>query len=431
LAITYDAGTDTITITGYTEGTPCTFTDIDNADTANGWGQVSKQGTNQFLFDCKLSIGDGSTATWFADTDKQIIFSSSVTGGIITTKNNANFRLGQLDDASTKSSSRGCSLISLATSNDWFYGNTGGKIKLYSSHVAKAGGRWYIEAQSSESELYNTIFTRNAFPHKWTDADIYNIYVSQSSMGASDFNPSTADTIHFHDINLRLIMIAYGTPDVFCSNIKASHYTGAAILHFSSNNVYLIDCVFDSWTMQFWGTGPWGEIYRQYTFNLQVTEEDGTAIENATVTLYDKDDNTVFSVSTAADGTIAEQTVSRGYYNQANGDTLQDYGPFTLTIEKDGYVTYIHEQFILYEPVNLKIALMDELDGTATADEVLTGETFYSTDPRTQLTGTLVQSGGGHPTPPKDKFPLVLGLDLKQKELRWVLPIKLKKEPVY
>lgn len=31
-------------------------------------------------------------------------------------------------------------------------------------------------------------------------------------------------------------------------------------------------------------------------YNLQVTKEDGPAIENATVTLYDKDGNEIFSV---------------------------------------------------------------------------------------------------------------------------------------
>lgn len=34
MAITYNAGTNTITVTGYTEGTPCNFTDIYNADKA-------------------------------------------------------------------------------------------------------------------------------------------------------------------------------------------------------------------------------------------------------------------------------------------------------------------------------------------------------------------------------------------------------------
>jgi hypothetical protein len=39
-------------------------------------------------------------------------------------------------------------------------------------------------------------------------------------------------------------------------------------------------------------------------------------------------------VATSGSGDIATQTVSRGYYDQAHGNTLQDYGPHTLTISK-------------------------------------------------------------------------------------------------
>ncbi len=97
-------------------------------------------------------------------------------------------------------------------------------------------------------------------------------------------------------------------------------------------------------------------IYRQYTFNLKVTEQDGTAINGATVTLKDKDDNQVFSVSTAADGTITEQTVTRGYYDQAHGDTLQDYSPHKLIIEKAGFQTY-EIQGITMEKIDWTIKL--------------------------------------------------------------------------
>ena len=56
MAISYDAGTDTITVTAGTEAVPITFTDIYNADVAGAWGQVTKTG-NMFVFDCKLAVG--------------------------------------------------------------------------------------------------------------------------------------------------------------------------------------------------------------------------------------------------------------------------------------------------------------------------------------------------------------------------------------
>jgi hypothetical protein len=47
------------------------------------------------------------------------------------------------------------------------------------------------------------------------------------------------------------------------------------------------------------------------------------------------------TTSHSENGNIATQTVSRGYYDQAHGNTLQDYGPHTLTIIKAGYQNYI------------------------------------------------------------------------------------------
>jgi hypothetical protein len=46
--------------------------------TQGQWGVVWKQATNQYEFDAKLVIGDGATATYFTDTNKQIVFTSTV-----------------------------------------------------------------------------------------------------------------------------------------------------------------------------------------------------------------------------------------------------------------------------------------------------------------------------------------------------------------
>jgi len=157
-----------------------------------------------------------------------------------------------------------------------------------------------------------------------------------------------------------------------------------------SANAYLIDCDLPNWDFGWWGGGMTHKVYRQYTFNLQVTEEDGTPIQTANVVLTNAASAEVFNVNTDASGLIAEQTVSRGYYAQATGNTLQDYGPFTLTITKAGYVTYIQEGIILDEKIDWRTALLDALTGNAAVGEVANTKTFYNTDPRTRLTGTYV-----------------------------------------
>ena len=71
-SITYSSSTNTITIVGFNESSPCTFEDIYQADVSNGWGVVSKQGDNQYEFRCKLQIGDGSNDTWLVDASKAV-----------------------------------------------------------------------------------------------------------------------------------------------------------------------------------------------------------------------------------------------------------------------------------------------------------------------------------------------------------------------
>jgi hypothetical protein len=122
-----------------------------------------------------------------------------------------------------------------------------------------------------------------------------------------------------------------------------------------ANNFYLINVDTDEWNVLI-DSASTGRLYRQYTFDLNVTDNNGVPLSGATVTLKDKNGNTVFSVTTAANGTIAEQTVSRGCYDYAHGSTLQDYGPFTLTISKSGYATYT-QIFTLTSKTSWQISL--------------------------------------------------------------------------
>jgi hypothetical protein len=107
--------------------------------------------------------------------------------------------------------------------------------------------------------------------------------------------------------------------------------------------------------------------------------------------LRDIAENTVFSVtSDAVTGAIATQVVSRGYYQRSTGNTLQDYGPFTLTITKTGKMPYTQTGIVLTEKTKLQIALRNQLTATADVSDVLAGATFYKDDVDSKLTGSLV-----------------------------------------
>ena len=141
MPITYNSGTDIIQVTGYSLATPCNFTDIYNADVVGSWGQVTRQCTDQFCFNCGLQIGDGSTATWFADTNKSVEFNvfnvlSWSTGyyAAMTAEANANVRIGEIMDTTNKMGYRGCFLYFNSTGS--FFGiiaRASGNLEMYGS----------------------------------------------------------------------------------------------------------------------------------------------------------------------------------------------------------------------------------------------------------------------------------------------------------
>jgi hypothetical protein len=378
---------------------PCTFTDIYNADVVGAWGVVTCQAVNQFAFACRLVIGDGVNATWVADTAKQIIFvdgaSPAYNNPIIEVTVNATFRLGELLHAATYSTSNGCVITSLdATADQRFIytaNNATSLLKLYSSTVLAPSARHWLgnNAGQLSGELYNCLFAHNVIlsaPRSTTT--FYNVQVvDYGDNYAIQLPTGTYNTMLFSDGTYGF-GVWWTTANYTLQNtvFRDLTYIGT-VTQYGTGFIYLIDCESDSWTWNFPSATFTSRVYRQYTIHLHVVDAAGANVSGATVIWYHADDTEAFHVTTAADGTITEQTVSRGYYDYTNGDTLQDYGPFTLTVTKAGYMPYIHENITLDEPVDWRIYLRTQLTGDAAVEDVQGGKTFYADDADTQLTG--------------------------------------------
>ena len=123
---------------------------------------------------------------------------------------------------------------------------------------------------------------------------------------------------------------------------------------------------------KWWGYYAWNvnyigaksQTYNGFTFNVNVVDKDGVAIEGASVILKDKDGNEIINTTTDASGDITETDVnafftqmevaeteeegpSAGYHyynwylaNYPNLITIEDYRPFTLKITKAPYDDY-------------------------------------------------------------------------------------------
>jgi len=119
---TWNAGTNTLTIIsdtgeGDTEGTAYDFDDVQTYATANGLSMTT-QCTIQYCIDFKIVIGDGSTITWFADTEKQVFINDVWVDYYdvgINIRDNAHFRLGYTYDETARTTGSGVALYGYAT----------------------------------------------------------------------------------------------------------------------------------------------------------------------------------------------------------------------------------------------------------------------------------------------------------------------------
>ena len=354
-----------------------TITDIDCngfvtgnlAVSQNQWGVIGKQGDSQYKVFCKFYIGDGSADTWFADSRKQIEIADGIAAGngsyIFAIRTNAQATFGELEDLESKTTKNGCSFIlqeSTYISNKIIY-PASGTVCLYSCSFI--GGDL---GSSKRSYLY---LTYGGAHRVWNcncnfyvsilgtsaTTDIYNLVITKAMHGFLNIHSdTTVDQIFISGCNY--LTYLSGNRDVTFSNLisKNNNYIIQTLNWVGTG--YFVDCVVDNWNFLWSGTNI-GNIYRQYTFNLKVTSKSRN-IDGATIILEDKDGNTTdqkgFETTTNASGEIAEQTVSYGYYNQANGNTLQSYSPHTLIIRKKGYQPYA-KVFNLDEKINWRVSL--------------------------------------------------------------------------
>lgn len=360
-----------------------TITNIDCSDNAAGGGTVWADGTVQvtqpiighlwdlgdslhevWRCDCKIQIGDGSTSTYFAFESGVIITDCSWLSGdygeTMYIASNATLRLGILLDNDTKKT--GGKVCWLArTINDYVpfgYVPVGGVFVAYNTQFMNYGSGVRsdhfidLSAAASGCKLWNCVFAGTFHINGFGSTDVYNCRMLNLEYGVR--NPGTSVTIDKVDLLAcnRAVYFTYDSALIELGELYIRNSVTNALLTYHNQNTYhgLTNPDLDSWSNSFAGTSTNCKIYRRYTINLTVIDKNGDPIENAVVRMEDKDGHYtnatetrygINDVSTAADGTITEQTVSRGYYADDDANTLVDFSPHILTISKAGYQTLV------------------------------------------------------------------------------------------
>lgn len=354
MAITYNAGTDTITVTGYTEATPCNFTDVYNADVAGSWGKVTKQGTCQYRLDMEtLQIGDGSTSTWFKDTNKEILFSYYTNGVYWTTleiKANANFQLGVLNTTGSEDfGDDGCAiwyrdgLNAAYTAGKWDnYGN----LKLYEcafnnfepntkGHVIDTHSTGTIKSYDCISKFPYAIQLSNV-----VSSDIKRLTVIKAAI-ALRVNTGT-DTFEgvniFKSLSSNVFVEGGGIAtfkNCYMPDNSSGFPTKTIRIHTGGGTINIINSTRADYPI-YWTVD--GYVYYKYEFDLKLIDKNGAAIDSAKVKLWDKLDAIVTNVSTNSSGVITTQTLTtiRKTKNTTTTSITTDYTPHEMRIYKYG-----------------------------------------------------------------------------------------------
>lgn len=344
--------------------------------TQGQWGVVWKIGLNTYRLDCRLYIGDGATATDLTSNKENIIFDCANQGSTlrdfyITAA--ATFQLGTLTASST--GSLGSNLI-WDSPKSYIYCDIYGTLNLYNSHVTEynsqgaAGSVVWRSQAGGTINSYDTSYTtlRYAFASVGTCTILsvrdtvnapYTYYYA--SVPPTSLTLTDMLCMNHGTVNYALEISSAGATTATVRGLKVltastNPYTDIFMNTCLGTTLNLINCTFQGWTFKWTASNAATKVYRKYTMDVKVTDKTDTAINGATVAVADKDGNAVFSVATGADGRIAQQTFSRGYYYPTTGDTLQEYAPHTVTITAAGYQNYV-KQFTLTKAVDWEIKL--------------------------------------------------------------------------
>lgn len=320
------------------------------------WGVVWRMSSAQYTFDAKLYLGDGTSGgqAWFADKDKQITFNDIVSVGseiLFYVRRYSHLTLGTLIDATDKSTKEGCSVTSLADPRCYLIRNEWAPVDTFLYGCSLINGGAYIPYGTTR--MYNCLVSKGGLRGP---VDGFNILIADVGTAFAYGFPAAGERFYFFDATwlLYIHMTHYTTG----REIYARNYTYLA--RFAANwqaYVRFINCDFDDWGFD-WYSVSTGIVYRQYTFDLNVTFANRTAIQNANVTVshYGESAGQDFTVMTGANGSFATQTLTVGTYNNTGKDVIYDYNPYNITIMLDGYQTYT-KNFTLSDKTDWRIAL--------------------------------------------------------------------------
>ena len=316
------------------------------------WGVVWKQKNKEFYLSCRLWIGDGSTSTFFKTMQEVIEWEYNIIPFWI--KENATFTVGEkITQRGIDRGRKGSTFIFNKDSWDWydFRTESGSTFRLYDFHATNIGTAgqvmtWfsgYVEAiDCSFSNLYAI---RSA-----GDGSIWKHITSSGCREGFGFwvSATIEDIVAFGNIYKSLYLSGHGheiwNPS-FLDSLQVRDSGGTAPVSYINADPEITT----------WDNNTGIHSYLKYTFDLKVIDKDENPIKNASVKIWDKNNNLVTDVLTQDNGEIAQQKIMYKDIWYTTGNYV-DYNPFTVRVSHQGYSPREFE-FTLNKKIDWTISL--------------------------------------------------------------------------
>jgi hypothetical protein len=360
-------GAGGITVHGLTNGDTVTISQ-------DQWGVIWNNGNGQYQIGANISIGNASTATYFGDIEK-LINLAPASGYAITLTANSSFRLGLEYNSTRKTGYRGCALRLVTNASRLFTGGAG-NLFLYGSLI-QGYSNTLNEIPNVGGKIYDCIFDKTHL--RYPTLDINNVIIRNNNQSIQYPKPTgTFNKINIDNMSIYLIAL-YAANAAMLTNTTG--YSGGVDIYWISfsANAHFVDCDFGraNWLHSFeGGAANTGNVFRQYTFSLHVTDADGVDISGAIVNLQDANGDYVWAqnslttdangllpafsgIGDHASGALLNSAVTHTRYFYSGSAQSEVYNNFVLTISKAGYQDYV-QVITIDRKLDLEVALSAE-----------------------------------------------------------------------
>jgi len=380
MAITYDSGTNLITIEndaadGHDWAHAFDMEDVLAANNAGSWGVVTKQGANAYDVSARMLFKAG---VYFVSITEFVELKPNPINPLYTIQSEAgsHIRFGEYDTTNKYSHSGTFWQIYLEDTTgtrDSTGNRIMGEFLCYGSNVICDSTDFHRGPHfvaGATVRLYNSIC-------KWSGyfwAKNCNLQDIKFHGGGGTYDMLFATGYDYSFSGVTAINCNYG---IFFSNS-----TDASV---DIYNQKFQNCTYDIGRI---ATGhlirvinsPFttyypiesGKSFKEcYEFNIKVTDNEGIPIVGATVTLKDVDGTNAFTPENTISGGVltADKVIVRKWFRHADQGGIKDYNSHTLTVTKDGFETYKTEIYIDHKIEEDQIVLLPYIHPAINVDQ--------------------------------------------------------------